>query len=142
MVKPLSTWWACQLIDKITRATTYGELLEVVSQDARASGASSGSLLYVEDQSALSVMAAWSTEPLTPPVGNIIPCPTINLDTPLMVADVEKTDHSIVDFIHEHHTQRPIRAYVLLPLHNADRLVGLLSFGWSQPHEFTSQEHS
>ncbi len=136
-------------------STAHNEdaLLHILARPSREAGAFNASLMYVELDEAgepewAEVVAIWQREG-TPAslVGTRYYIPEFPFTRPLMasqkepqlIADAttdERLDKNSRDVI----VQTGIRAMAIIPLAQAGRWVGFLSFGWNEPHQFSEQE--
>ncbi len=134
---------------KLANASTPAEQLEAVSDYARATGAASGMLLYIdhdeENQPAFQeVVATWLTEGSPIPAGTRVPVadrlrwiPTP--DKPLFINDTLTS--SVVPLVPRNRMYKlGYRGCVILPLTIKGRFIGILGFNWVEPHEFNETD--
>ncbi len=138
---------------KMTGASTPAQVLEAISGYARAEGADSGVLLYIEDEvehvhSARStVVAQWIPNGMADRLGEHIvlddhPLNQIWMnfaDRPTMIEDVEndpRVDPVTLAFFRG----LRLRGTVILPLNNKGRWVGMAAFNWESPHAFDERD--
>ncbi len=132
------------------------ELLRVLAQPALEAGAISGSLMYFDldetnEPEWIESIANWQPEgtldiPVIPP-GTRFHSSEFPLsdswmsspDKPQLISDVN-TDEQLDENSRNLVAQSGIRAIAIVPLSQAGRWVGIISFGWDQPHEFSPQE--
>lgn len=135
---------------KLAKASSPAEQLEAVSDYARATGAASGMLLYIDhdddNQPAFQeVVANWLTEGSPMSVGTRIPVtdrlrwiPTP--DHPLFINDTLTS--SVVPLVPRNRMYKlGYRGCVILPLRIKGRLIGILGFNWVEPREFTEADN-
>ncbi len=142
-------------LNKLTNATTPAELLEAVSDYARAQGATSGLLTYTYGSETQvvewgEVIAEWTVNGAKPTgIGRRFDSSAVdflaeqgisfNPDEPLLVGDAP----------HDVHINPPTRQWLLdsgiaslaiLVLKHHSRWLGVISFGWTQPYRFSERD--
>lgn len=139
--------------NKLTQASTPAEQLEAVSDYAREQGASSGILLYIDNDSFgqpewLTVVAEWTTDDGVPMgLDQTFYMPSFAFNQvwlsapgrPTLVEDALSSD--LVDrSSRANYTRFHVRGMAMLPLDIKGRWVGLLMFSWSEPHQFDERD--
>jgi signal transduction histidine kinase len=139
--------------NRLTQASTPSEQLEAVSDYARSQGASSGILLYIDNDSAgqpewLTVVAEWTTEDGVPMgIDQTFYMPSFAFNQvwlsapgrPTLVQDALSSD--LVDrSSRANYTRFQVRGIAMLPLDIKGRWVGLLMFAWKEPHAFDERD--
>lgn len=139
--------------NKLTQASTPAEQLEAVSDYAREQGASSGILLYIDNDMLgqpewLTVVAEWTTESGVPMgLDQTFYMPSFAFNQvwlsapgrPTLVEDALSSDlvdrSSRANYVRFH-----VRGIAMLPLDIKGRWVGLLMFTWNAPHSFDERD--
>ena len=139
--------------NKLTQASTPAEQLEAVSDYAREKGASSGILLYIDNDMLgqpewLTVVAEWTTEygvPMGLDQTFYMPSFAFNQvwlsapGRPTLVEDALSSD--LVDrSSRANYVRFQVRGIAMLPLDIKGRWVGLLMFTWNEPHSFDERD--
>lgn len=139
----------------LSMASDADEMLQVLARPAIEAGAAVANLMYIDLNDAgepewIEIAASWrhATRGEPPiPVGSRFYLPEFpfarlwmaSQDEPQLIADVtanERLDENLRDIF----VQMDTRAMVIIPLSQAGRWVGLVSFNWGEPHEFSEQE--
>ncbi len=138
----------------LSTAGDEDRMLQVMAQPAIEAGATTTALLSVDlDETGepewIEMVASWSQrgEPSSLPVGSRFYLPEFpfsnlwmaNPEAPQLIADLatdEQVDENFLTVL----TQMGICATVIIPLTQAKRWVGILTFNWDEVHEFSEQE--
>jgi PAS domain S-box-containing protein len=137
----------------LSTASDVDELLQILAYPAMDAGMSTANLLYIDlDQAGelewAEVVAQWQREGEAPmPVETRFYLPEFSFanlwvarpNEAQLIADVA-ADARVDDNTENLLTQGGIRALVTIPLTQAGRWVGVIIFGWDDPHEFSEQE--
>ncbi len=136
-------------LNKLTQAANPAEQLEAVSDYARANGATSGVLLYVDNDDAgqpeaQEIVAEWVKNGTPTRIGSRFPASEqfrwMNTkDQPIFVND-NLTDEMVPLEGRERLLRQGVRATVIMPLTVKGRFVGVLSFNWDAPHPFDARD--
>lgn len=136
---------------RLAKASTPAEQLEAVSDYAIATGAGSGSLIYIhhdedEHPAFQEFVAGWNSHGQPMPNDGEMLRVTDYLswlpqdDQPLFVSDLT-TDQVMPIGAKQGVVSRGYRALVLLPLSIKGRFTGLLGFNWTEPRVFNDRDH-
>ncbi len=146
-----------ETFNRISRGLNTAEdeeaILRVLAASAIEGGALSATLTYIDVEPDgtpgwAETVAAWHRDrPASAMVGFRMYLPDYpsgalwisNPNHPLLIPDVT-TDSRLDENIQAHHEQMGVRAVALLPLNQRGRWVGLVTFNWGEPHEFTDHE--
>ena len=116
-------------------------------------GCKQTSLMYMDPDSEgnpewLSIVAAWARESTqASPVGTRFSAPHFPLmgmflaypDKPILISDVAKAQ-GIDEGLRNRWISTGMRAICVIPLGQTGQWLGLLTFSWDEPHEFSQQE--
>jgi rsbT co-antagonist protein RsbR len=142
-----------QISRGLNTARDEEELLQVLIQPARKAGVFTANLLYIGLNEAgqpewAEIVAVWQREgtPVTP-VGSRFYLPEFpfaslllaSQDEPHLIADAA-TDERVDETTRNLLAQSGVRAFVLIPLTQAGRWVGIFTLSWREPHKFSEQE--
>lgn len=139
----------------LSMANDEDEMLQVLARPAIEAGATVASLMHIDLNGAgepewIEIAASWRHatrgEPSIP-VGSRFHLPefpfarlwVVGLDEPQIIVDItanERLDENFRDMF----AQIDTHAMAIIPLRQAGRWVGLVSFDWDEPHEFGEQE--
>ncbi len=137
----------------LNRARDADELLRILARPGVEAGANRAYLSYIDLNEAgepewVEIVATWWQKGADPiPVGSRFYMPTFPFarlwmaspDEPQLVADVATYEH-VDEKTREILAQRDTLATAIIPLAQAGRWVGLISFAWEAPHNFSKQE--
>lgn len=135
-------------LNKLTIASTPAEQLEAVSDYARSTGASAGSLFYSDASGAQECVAGWALDGITSiPLGTVVTIETFPFaryalhshEYPTFISDVA-TDPRVDEVSRKLLLEIGEYASAALPLFNKGRWVGKLIFSWSKPHYFDERD--
>ncbi len=138
---------------RLTNARSLDELLEATLQYARNKDVYSASLMFIDSDKEgnpiwAEIVGTWvDAGGVTAPVGTRFYLPefpfaklwTATPQEPTLVGDA-LNDQSMDDGTRELFKQFNIAGIALLPLYTQDRWIGLLSFSWNKPTDFTEQD--
>jgi signal transduction histidine kinase len=135
---------------KLTQAHTAAEHLDAISDYARQQGAQIGMLLYAEPmQPYLTLTAVWSTEITTTELDMPIRITSSYSQLLKRIHDVASTPICSDDISQDSRFSEPdrvflenfgIRSGMFLPLVSKGDWIGLVTFGWDHPCEFTDAD--
>lgn len=137
----------------LNEASNEDEILQAISQPAIEAGVSTTNLIYLDlDESGkpewAEIVAAWPPEvEQSVPVGTRFYLPQMpftrlwvaNPYDPLLVSDVD-TDERVDEHTRAAMARGGSRAMAIIPLTRGGRQVGIFTFNWNEPHEFSPQE--
>lgn len=152
--------WTTEILysasSQLTVARTPTELLDAAIVYARVRGATCAQLIYMTGDGIRvplrgQVMAEWSApnDKANEPAGFCLPFADPLDDTarvwmqtpdePFLVSDVAR-DPRLSEHMRAQCTEHLQVSVAVLPLHNQDRWVGALVYGWSKPYTFTDRD--
>lgn len=137
----------------LNNANNVDEILEAVSLPARQTGCHDALLVYFELTAAgepenMMVVAAWREDGReVMPIGTHVPqlnstlMPLISSgpNTPRLIDNVA-ADENLPPSFREMAIQSGSQALAIVPIAQAGRWLGLITFGWAEPHRFTQTE--
>jgi len=137
----------------VNEAASENEMIEALARPSAEAGAVGANLMYLDLDSAgnpewAEIVADWRHEGEAPiPVGTRFYLPELPFsklwvadpDNPLFISDVQ-TDDRVDDATRVAMEQGGSRALAIVPLTRGQERVGLITFTWDQPHEFSQNE--
>jgi len=137
----------------MNEAISEAEMLEALAKPAAKAGAIGANLMYLDMDSAgnpewAEIVADWREEGEAPiPVGTRFFLPDLPFsklwitdpDNPLLISNVQ-TDDRVDDATRAAMEQGFSRALTIVPLTRGQERVGLITFTWDQPHEYSQHE--
>lgn len=140
------------IASELTQANTPDQILEALSGYGRQLGATSGQLLFFDNDAAgqpewATVRAAWQSEGSGIPVGTRYYLPDFDFaplwlsspERPLLISDTA-TYEPVSPALRKLFSQIKIRATITLPLYAQTRWIGLVVLNWNTPHIFTQRD--